>query len=141
MLGRPFQIALRACILNEYLGIPVSRILNLAGDAVENVIPVSACNQIIAGNDAANRGIGNGGPPPLAVLLLDPLSFGGSDSPAGAQALLNEYGIAHNVIQSDLLNRPEARPGTQGQWEWRIVGMGKAVPVRRPKDISWRQLG
>jgi uncharacterized protein (DUF58 family) len=74
------------------------------------------------------------------VLLLDPLSFGGTDSTAGAQALLTDYGIAHNVIQSDLLNRPEARPGRQGKWEWRTLGRGKAVAVRKPADTSWRNL-
>ena len=75
------------------------------------------------------------------VLLLDPLSFGGTDSTAAAQALLNDYGIAHNVIQSDLLNRPEARPGKQGKWEWRVLGRGKAVAVRKPADSGWRKLG
>ncbi len=75
------------------------------------------------------------------VLLLDPLSFGGTESTAGALALLNDYGIAHNVIQSDLLNRPEARPGKQGKWEWRVLGRGKAVAVRKPADTGWRTLG
>ncbi|MGA2490414.1 MAG: DUF58 domain-containing protein [Anaerolineales bacterium] len=75
------------------------------------------------------------------VLLLDPLSFGGTDSTTGALALLNDYGIAHNVIQSDLLNRPEARPGKQGKWEWRVLGRGKAVAVRKPADTGWRSLG
>ena len=75
------------------------------------------------------------------VLLLDPLSFGGTDSTAGAVALLNEYGIAHNVIRSDLLNRPEARPGKQGKWEWRTLGRGKVVAVRKPADTGWRTMG
>jgi uncharacterized protein (DUF58 family) len=75
------------------------------------------------------------------VLLLDPLSFGGSDTTTGAQALLNDYGITHYVIQSDLLNRPEARPGKQGQWEWRTLGRGKAVAIRKPADTGWRNLG
>jgi uncharacterized protein (DUF58 family) len=75
------------------------------------------------------------------VLLLDPASFGGTESTTGALALLNDYGIAHNVIQRELLNRPEARPGQQGKWEWRVVGRGKAVAVRRPADTGWRQLG
>ena len=75
------------------------------------------------------------------VLLLDPASFGGKDSTAGILSLLNDYGIAHNVVQRELLNRPEARPGQQGKWEWRVVGRGKAVAVRRPADTGWRQLG
>ncbi len=75
------------------------------------------------------------------VLLLDPLSFGGTESTAGALALLNDFGITHNVIQSDLLNRPEASPGKQGKWEWRVLGRGKAVAVRKPADTGWRTLG
>jgi hypothetical protein len=75
------------------------------------------------------------------VLLLDPLSFGGTESTAGTLELLSDYGIAHYVIQSDLLNRPEARPGKQGKWEWRVLGRGKAVAVRKPADTGWRTLG
>ena len=75
------------------------------------------------------------------VLLLDPLSFGGTESTSGALALLNDYGIAHHIIQSDLLNRPEASPGKQGKWEWRVLGRGKAVAVRKPADTGWRTLG
>lgn len=78
---------------------------------------------------------------PPTVLLLDPLSFGGSASPAGAQAFLDEYGIAHTTIRSDLLNRPETRPGQQGKWEWRVLGRGKTVAVHKPADTGWRTLG
>ncbi len=75
------------------------------------------------------------------VLLLDPLSFGGHESTVGTLALLNDFGIAHNVIQSDMLNRPEARPGQQGKWEWRVLGRGKAVAIRKPANTGWRILG
>ncbi|MGB8213101.1 MAG: DUF58 domain-containing protein [Anaerolineales bacterium] len=75
------------------------------------------------------------------VLLLDPLSFGGTDSADGALALFNDYGVAYNLIQSDLLNRPEAHPGKQGKWEWRTLGRGKAVAIRKPADTGWRPLG
>ena len=75
------------------------------------------------------------------VLLLDPTSFGGNRVAAGTQALLNDYGITHNIIHSDLLNRPEARPGKQGRWEWRVGARGKAYAVRKPVDTGWRPLG
>ena len=75
------------------------------------------------------------------VLLLDPLSFGGTESTTAASALLDDYGIAHNIIRSDLLNRPEAVPGKQGKWEWRVLGRGKAVAVRKPADTGWKTLG
>jgi uncharacterized protein (DUF58 family) len=75
------------------------------------------------------------------VLLLDPLSFGGNVSTNAAQAVLNDLGITHYVIQSDLLNRPELSPGKQGKWEWRVGGRGKAVAIRKPADTGWRSLG
>ncbi|HTX92168.1 MAG TPA: DUF58 domain-containing protein [Anaerolineales bacterium] len=74
------------------------------------------------------------------VLLLDPRSFGGEETPQGLLDLLDDHGIVHNQIRRELLDQPEARPGTQGKWEWRVVGRGKAVAVRRPADTSWRQL-
>jgi uncharacterized protein (DUF58 family) len=75
------------------------------------------------------------------VLLLDPTSFGGEGSSAPSAALLENLGIAHTIIRSDLLDQPDIHPESQERWEWRITGSGRAVPVRRPKDMSWRRLG
>ena len=75
------------------------------------------------------------------VLLFDPLSFGGAGDARQALGLMERYGIAHSLVPRELLDRPEARPGREGQWEWRTVGQGKAVPVRKPKDTAWRRLG
>ena len=74
------------------------------------------------------------------VLLLDPVSFGGSGDASGMLALLSGLGVACYVIFRDLLDLPEARPGRQGQWEWRVFGGGYVVPVRRPLDITWKRL-
>ena len=74
------------------------------------------------------------------VLFLDPVSFGGEATAAPVLNLLADYGIQHSLITRGLLNRPEARPGTQGLWEWRVLGLGKAIPIRRPADIRWRRL-
>jgi uncharacterized protein (DUF58 family) len=74
------------------------------------------------------------------VLMLDPDSFGGQTTSTPVIDLLADYGIQHSLITRDLINRPERRPGTQGQWEWRILGLGKAIPVRRPSEMGWRRL-
>jgi uncharacterized protein (DUF58 family) len=98
------------------------------------------------------------------VLLLDPVSFSGAGpdlfsgagpvSPDGAGpdlfsgagdtsgvlALLSDLGVAHYVITRDLLDRPEARPGRQGQWEWRVSPLGRAVSAHRPRDLTWKVL-
>jgi len=47
--------------------------------------------------------------------------------------------VAHYVITHDLLDRPEARPGRAGHWEWRVSGTGRAVPIRRPES-TWKVL-
>ncbi|MGC9400032.1 MAG: DUF58 domain-containing protein [Anaerolineae bacterium] len=74
------------------------------------------------------------------VLLLDPISFGGYRKTGAIEARLNQLGIAYGVITRDLLDRPEARPGKQGTWEWRVLGTGKAIPVRRAAEGGWRRL-
>ncbi len=72
------------------------------------------------------------------VLLLDPSSFGGAGSTAGAAQQLTQAGVAHYTITSVLLATPEARPG-QGQ-EWRILGTGRAVPLHQTSDAAWKVL-
>jgi uncharacterized protein (DUF58 family) len=74
-----------------------------------------------------------------SVFILDPVSFGGEGNAQGIISMLDNYGIAGNLIQRELLDRP--MPGQQGQWEWRVVGRGKAIPVRKPQDSIWRHLG
>jgi uncharacterized protein (DUF58 family) len=82
------------------------------------------------------------------VLLLDAGTYGaGGDgaerlrvSTSRTAATLASVGIAHQVIESDLLNRSELAPGKQGHWEWRVLGTGHAVPVRKPEDTAWKAL-
>lgn len=74
------------------------------------------------------------------VLLLDPASFGGTGDVSGTLALLSDLGMARHVITRDLLDRPQARPGRHGQWEWRVSATGRAIPVRRPHDMEWKRV-
>lgn len=74
------------------------------------------------------------------VLLLDRASFGGAGDVRRTAALLAELGVAHHVIGRDLLDRSEMQPGKRGHWEWRVLGTGHAVPVRKPQDTAWRVL-
>jgi uncharacterized protein (DUF58 family) len=75
------------------------------------------------------------------VLLLDPTSFGSANVADGVRGVLTNYGIRHTLIRRELLDRPEARPGRQGRWEWKVVGPGKVVAVQRPAKAFWRRLG
>jgi len=88
------------------------------------------------------------------VMLLDPDSFGesevlsGFDTFGGAHAMdaveigLQNLGITYYKLDKDVLNRPEARPGRQGQWEWRVSGTGKAIAIKRDESqpVEWRTL-
>ncbi len=74
------------------------------------------------------------------VFLLDPASFGGPGRSGGLLAQLQQIGISCHLIGRELLDRPEARPGQSGRWEWRTTATGKAIPVRKPVDTNWRKL-
>lgn len=74
------------------------------------------------------------------VLLLDPASFGGSGNSAAIEAILTTLDIANYSITQDVLNRPETRPGQRGQWGWRVLGTGRAVPTFQVVDTPWRAL-
>jgi len=74
------------------------------------------------------------------ILLLDPVSFGGHGHPSGIMHDLSRWGIAHTLITRDLLDRPEARPGREGQWEWYTSATGRAIPLQRPSDAAWKEL-
>jgi uncharacterized protein (DUF58 family) len=74
------------------------------------------------------------------VLLLDPLTFGGAANPAPLAARCAQMGIACHVIPRELLDRPEARPGHSGEWEWRTSFTGKAIATQKPSGAEWRPL-
>lgn len=73
------------------------------------------------------------------IFLLDPISFGGSAEPNAISETLQFMGVACHVIPMDLLDKPQARPGHEGEWQWRITGTGKAIPVRAAQE-DWRGL-
>lgn len=74
------------------------------------------------------------------VILLDPVSFGGIGSANDMSSALGSMGISRYVIDRGMLDRPEARPGNRGQWEWRMTTTGRVLPVRLPGNSDWRRL-
>jgi uncharacterized protein (DUF58 family) len=74
------------------------------------------------------------------VLLLDPVSFGGTQSAAPALHALAQLGVSRYLITRDVLNRPEAHPGEAGKWEWRVLPTGRAVAIKRPSNTTWKAL-
>ncbi len=74
------------------------------------------------------------------VLLLDPLTFGGQANPALQVTRCGQMGVACHVIPRELLDRPEARPGHSGEWEWRTSFTGKVTATHNPPGADWRPL-
>jgi hypothetical protein len=55
-------------------------------------------------------------------------------------AALGDMGIPRVILGRELLRQPEARPGWRGQWKWRVMPTGKAIPDHLPGDLTWRRL-
>ena len=74
------------------------------------------------------------------VFLFDVNTFDGQAETAKTSAVLGSLGVPCHVIPRELLDKPQARPGREGEWEWRIFGTGKAILVNKPAD-DWRGIG
>lgn len=73
------------------------------------------------------------------VFLFDPLTFGGSTNPKVISEIFQSMSIPCHVIPREMFDKPQARPGHEGEWEWRISATGKAVAVRTAHE-EWRGL-
>jgi uncharacterized protein (DUF58 family) len=73
------------------------------------------------------------------IFLLDPISFGGSTETNLISEVFQSMSIPCHVIPREMLDKPQARPGHEGEWEWRISATGKAVAVRTAEE-DWRGL-
>ena len=74
------------------------------------------------------------------VFLFDVNTFGGQAKTGRLSAVLESLGVPCHIIPRELLDKPQARPGHEGEWEWRISGTGKAIAVHKPTE-DWRGLG
>jgi len=73
------------------------------------------------------------------ILLLDSHSFGGLSGTTQLAAALDGLGVTNHIITRDLLDKPEARPGQAGQWQWRYTPTGRAIAVNAPQQ-AWRRI-
>ena len=137
--GRRWEM-LRALALVSPGNRPLSELLTQTGPALGQYASVIIITPNVEGDwiEALVPLLRRGAKP--TVLLLDPVSFGGTGDVHVPDGLLADLDVAHNIISQDVLSRPEARPGQQGRWEWRVSGTGRAIPVRRPQDQSWRMI-
>lgn len=73
------------------------------------------------------------------VFLFDVNTFGGNAATNQSFNVLQSLGIPCHVIPKELLDKPQARPGHEGEWEWRISATGKAFAVNKPVT-DWKRL-
>ena len=74
------------------------------------------------------------------VFLFDVNTFGGQANVNPLTSTLGSLGVPCHIIPKDLLDKPQARPGHEGEWEWRISGTGRAYLVNKPVS-EWKGLG
>ncbi len=133
---------MRALAMVDMGDSPLAMVLERLGPALGSeanlivITPSTESNWITALTRLASRGV------TATAILIDPGTFAaGQESNVHAIGqTLTQAGIPHHIVGRDLFQQPEARPGPTGQWEWRTLATGKAVPVRRPTDLSWKQL-
>ncbi len=73
------------------------------------------------------------------VFLLDPISFGGTEDTRPIVDIFQRMGVQCHAIPKELLDKRHFQSGQEGVWEWKVLGTGKAVPVRVPV-ADWRRL-
>ena len=73
------------------------------------------------------------------VFLFDINTFGRSANIDRVSQTLQAFGVPCHVIPKEMLDNKQARPGHEGEWDWRITGTGKAVAVQKPVT-DWRGL-
>jgi uncharacterized protein (DUF58 family) len=74
------------------------------------------------------------------VLLLDPVSFGGTSDASETVTLLTNLGVSHYVITPDVLDSSKTQPAWQAPWGWEVSDGGRVVPSGRSRDVAWRTL-
>jgi uncharacterized protein (DUF58 family) len=73
------------------------------------------------------------------VFLFDVNTFGGDAKINEVSSILQSLGIPCHIIPKDMLDKPQARPGHEGEWEWRVSATGKAIAVNKPVT-EWKGL-
>lgn len=73
------------------------------------------------------------------IFLFESISFGGDADTEIVSSTLHSFGIPCHVLPKEALDKSQARPGHEGDWDWRISGTGKAVAKNVP-ITDWRRL-
>ncbi len=73
------------------------------------------------------------------ILLMDPKSFGAEGDTRRALTRLWNAGVQTHAIKSTMFAE-QMEVQENPLWEWRVFGTGQAIPVKKPKDLTWKRL-
>ncbi len=73
------------------------------------------------------------------VFLFDAVTFGGNANTKPVSDIFQSMNVPCHVIPREMFDKSQARPGHEGEWEWRISATGKAFAVRAAQE-DWRGL-
>ncbi len=73
------------------------------------------------------------------IFLMDVNTFGAHAELQPLSSTLSGLGVPCHIIPKELIDTRQARPGHEGEWEWRVTGTGKAVAVHQPV-ADWKGL-
>lgn len=73
------------------------------------------------------------------LLLFDPTSFGTEVNIQPVFAKLRNSAIHTYKLDANLFSE-KLNVKENPLWEWRVFGTGKAIPVKKPKDQTWKRL-
>jgi uncharacterized protein (DUF58 family) len=74
------------------------------------------------------------------VILLDPVSFGGSADASETIDLLANIGVTHYTITPDVLNNAQTKHTLQQPWGWEILDSGRVVPTNTTPQPGTRRV-
>ena len=74
------------------------------------------------------------------VYFINPETYGVSSSLKACQDFLVSLGLRYQVFEKAFFDRPEASPGSRGNYQWRVTPFGRAVRVSSGKDDEWRAI-
>jgi uncharacterized protein (DUF58 family) len=73
------------------------------------------------------------------ILIFDVGSYGAEGDTERVLSKLKNANIPTYPIRSEMF-KEQMEVKEHPLWEWRVSGTGKAVPIKKPKDLSWKRL-
>jgi hypothetical protein len=72
----------------------------------------------------------------VEVVLLDPISFGGSSGAEGLRSMLAEQGVPAHVVRRQDIRPATGTYGAVRRWEFKTLGTGRVAVLQTPRAIT-----